>query len=496
MTFWDLVSTAADDAPDRVVVADDFGRSLTSLQLRDAAERVAAGLGVRPGQVVSWQLPTTLEAVVVLAALARVGAVQNPIIPVLRESEVALITTQLATELLIVPETWRGFSHGAMARDLDGIEVIALDLEGDVGPELRLPQSDPSELAAPPTDDDAVRWIYYSSGTTAAPKGARHTDASVMSSAVAITDHLGFGAGDRYPIAWPVTHIGGITVLTACLRAGGALVVFDRFDQTTPERMATHRPTVLGSAQPFFRAYLDAQAREGDEPLYPELRVCTAGGAPTPAEIVHELEQVFGVHGVVQAWGLTEFPMATCASPDDSSEALLLTSGRPVAGAAVRVVDGELRLRGPQCFQGYVDATLDAEAFDDDGWFRTGDLGHVDGDGNVHITGRLKDIIIRNAENISALEVESALLTHPDVVDVAVIGLPDVRTGERVAAVVVAAENSALTLEVIADHCRGQGLARQKTPEALQIVTAIPRNPMGKVLKQQLRDEFVLESQQ
>jgi len=185
--------------------------------------------------------------------------------------------------------------------------------------------------------------------------------------------------------------------------------------------------------------------------------------------------------------------MATCAFPDDSSEALLLTSGRPVAGAEVRVVDGELRLRGPQCFQGYVDAALDADAFDDDGWFRTGDLGHVDDDGNVHITGRLKDIIIRNAENISALEVEDVLLRHPAVADVAVIGTPDPRTGERVVAVVVLEPDGTVTLELLAEHCRTEGLARQKTPEALQIVDEIPRNPMGKVLKQQLKDDLVLE---
>jgi acyl-CoA synthetase (AMP-forming)/AMP-acid ligase II len=438
---------------------------------------------------VSWQVPTTLEAVVVLVALARLGATQNPIIPVLRRREVGLITTQVGTQLLIVPEVWRGFEHGAMAREIGGFDVLALDLEGEVGPELRLPMGAPSSLPESPVDDGDGRWVYFSSGTTADPKGARHTDSSLMASATAMEQHLGFGEGDVYPIAFPISHIGGIAMLAAALRSGGRLVLFDTFDPaTTGERMAAHRPTILGSAVPFFRVYLDAQRRHGDEPLFPDLRTCTAGGAPTPPEIVKELVEAFGVRGVVQSWGLTEFPIATAARPDDPPEVLAETIGKPGPGVELRVVDGELRLKGAQCFLGYLDPSLDAHAFDEDGWFRTGDLGHVDDDGNVHITGRLKDVIIRNAENISALEIEDVLLRHPDVADVAVLGMPDQRTGERVVAVLVAEAGATVTLDGLAAHCEAQGLARHKTPEQLELVSDLPRNPMGKLLKQQLKD--------
>ena len=150
--------------------------------------------------------------------------------------------------------------------------------------------------------------------------------------------------------------------------------------------------------------------------------------------------------------------------------------------------EGELRLRGPQCFLGYVDASLDAAAFDDDGWFRSGDLGTIDADGNVTVTGRIKDIIIRNAENISALEIEDALYQHPAVADVAVVAAPDHRTGERVCAFVVAAPDAdPPTIASLAQHCRGLGLAVQKCPEQLELVDALPRNSYGKVLKQELR---------
>jgi cyclohexanecarboxylate-CoA ligase len=152
--------------------------------------------------------------------------------------------------------------------------------------------------------------------------------------------------------------------------------------------------------------------------------------------------------------------------------------------------EGEIRAKAPQLMKGYLDASLDAEAFDDEGWFRTGDLGRIDADGMVTITGRVKDIIIRNMENISAKEVEDILFTHPLVADVAVIGVPDARTGERVCAVVVPAEGAMVTLADVVAHCRAAGLMTQKLPERVEVVDALPRNPTGKVLKFALRDQF------
>lgn len=488
MTYWQLVRDAAGAFPHQVVVTDDYGRALTTTQLRRAAEQVAAGLPIGPGTVVSWQLPTTLEAVVLMAALARVGAVQNPIIPTLREREVAAITRSVGTELFVTVERWRGFDHAAMARGL-GLDVVSSDLAGEPGAGLRLPSGDPAILPPEPGSSADDRWRYFSSGTTADPKGARHSDASVMASAAGIVEHLGLRRGDRYPVAWPLTHIGGITMLTACLRTGGSLVLFDTFDPTsTPGRMAVHRATVLGSAQPFFRAYVDAQHRHGTEPLFPDLRLCTAGGAPTPPELVREVGEALGVPGIVQSYGLTEFPVATCARADDPPAVLAHSAGSAAPGVEVRVVDGEVRLRGPQCFAGYVDPALDRDAFDAHGWFRTGDLGSLDADGNLSVTGRLKDVIISNAENVSALEVEDVILRHPAVAEVAVIGLPDPRTGERVVAVVVPVEGaSALGLPGLREHCRREGLAVYKLPADVRTVAAIPRNPMGKALKEALR---------
>src|SRR5690606_31587593 len=152
---------------------------------------------------------TALEAPVLMAAGARLGVVQNPIIPLLRHREVGHITRQLGTRLILVPSSWRGFDAPAMTAEL-GLETWAAEMEGVPGPDLRLPAGDPSVLPPAPTGAEEFRWAYYSSGTTADPKGARHTDASVIASSNGMIDGLGFAEGDVYPIAWPFTHIGGM----------------------------------------------------------------------------------------------------------------------------------------------------------------------------------------------------------------------------------------------------------------------------------------------
>lgn len=176
-TYWTLIADAAQRGSNRPLLDDEYGRSLTARQLHDAASETAAAFaqrGIGAGTVVSWQLPTTLETIVVMAALARLGAVQNPIIPILREHEVGFITGQVATEFLVVPEFWRGFDHGGLARALSstrGFEVITVDLAAPpVAGELRLPRASIDGLTPPPEPATDTRWIYYSSGTTAAPR--------------------------------------------------------------------------------------------------------------------------------------------------------------------------------------------------------------------------------------------------------------------------------------------------------------------------------------
>jgi acyl-CoA synthetase (AMP-forming)/AMP-acid ligase II len=292
-------------------------------------------------------------------------------------------------------------------------------------------------------------------------------------------------------------------MLAAALHVGYRLPLVEAFDaEQTPLFMAEQGATLLGTALPMFQAYLAAQRKHGDEPLFPRLRTCVGGGAPKPPGIDAVIREELGGLGVVSSWGLTEFPTATSASVDDTPEQIETTEGRASPGVELRVVgldgrecgpgeEGELRLRGPHLFLGYANAALDADALDEQGYFRTGDLGIVARTGHVTITGRLKDIIIRNAENIAASEIEDVLHLHPAIADVAVIGLPDPRTGERACAVVVLADGvTSLSLVEIAEHCRELGLAKQKVPEQLEIVDEIPRNAMAKIQKPALKKRF------
>lgn len=514
-TFWELVEEAATDRPHQVLLADDHGRTLTTTQFRDASLAVAAGLnaeGVGAATVVSWQLPTMIESLVLLAALARLGAVQNPIIPMLREREVRFITREVGTEVLIVADSWRGFDHAALANQLAAehpMKVIVIAVNGPLDADtMLLPVGDPATLPPRPADapgvgdgstnDRPVRWIYHTSGTTSDPKGARHTDWSVMHGAWTLIERMEFDHDDVYPVAFPMTHIGGAVILTTFLVTGARLVVFENFDpQTTPERMAAHGPTWLGTAVPFYNAYLAAQKRHGDEPLFPRLRGCMGGGAPVPSELHHALGAAFGVVGVIGSYGLTEFPNVTSCCAADPPEVLARSVGKPGSGIEIRSVDGEgndvavdhegeLVMRGPQQLAGYMDESLNESALFVGGWFRSGDLGRIDANGDVWITGRLKEIVIRNAENISVLEIEDVLARHPSVLEAAVIGLADTRTGERVCAVVVTRNSNVLTLDALRAFCEGLGLARHKCPEQIEHVDALPRNAMGKVKKQDL----------
>lgn len=509
-TYWDLVEAAANSEPSRVVLSDDYGRCLTCAGLHAAALQTAAALaqrGVGAGTVVSWQLPTTLEALVVMIALARLGAVQNPIIPVWRDHEIRYATGQVGSQVFIVPRMWRGFDHGRLAQTLAKereIAALILDFETVPAPDtLRLPAAGISGLPAVTSAGDSPTWVYYSSGTTAAPKGIRHSDASVIAAAAAVVDIVGIGSRDVNPLMFPVSHIGGAITLATALLTDMQLVLFDEFDAAkTPSAIAAHHPTILGSATPFFAAYISAQQRHGPRKLYPKLRGCTGGGAPISAELGRRVRETLCVPGIANSWGLTEFPIATSPRLDAPAHVLDHTVGAPARGVRVRVVgaderdvpagaEGELRLKGPQCFLGYIDSTLNADAFDADGWFRSGDQGRIDAAGNIQVTGRIKDVIIRNAENISALEVEQALAAHPSVADVAVIGVPDARTGERVCAVIVPAPGiEAVTVSALVEHCSALGLSRYKCPERVELIDALPRNLIGKVVKTELRTRF------
>lgn len=507
-SLWELVERRAAATPDALAAVDEDGRTLTWADTKAAAERAAAGLarlGIGPGDVVSWQLPTWLESKLLVLALARLGAIQNPMLPIYREREVGFVTRQARSKLLVVPSTWNGFDFEAMARGIAGQIAVEGGQLGVLVADKALPQGDPAALPQPPDpSEDTVRWYFYTSGTTADPKGAQHTDRTILASALGMNACLEVTAEDKNAVVFPFTHIGGIGWLFSALVVGFPTVYIERFDPArTIQLIQEHEVTMAGAGTPFHMAYLAAQRQlPPGERLFPKVRVYCGGGAPKPPQLHYDIKAEMGGVGIVSGYGLTEAPIIAMGTVHDTDEQLAHTEGRATGTTQLRVVtlegkeagigeEGEIRVKAPQVMKGYLDSSLDTEAFDDDGWFRTGDLGRIDAEGMVTITGRVKDIIIRNMENISAKEVEDILYTHPGVADVAVIGVPDPKTGERVCAVVVPqAGAEPVTFESMIAHCREAGLMTQKLPERLELVDALPRNPTGKILKFELRERF------
>jgi acyl-CoA synthetase (AMP-forming)/AMP-acid ligase II len=502
-TLWELVERRAAATPDAVLLIDEGGRTLTCDQFRNQAERAAAGfsaLGVRHGTRVTWELPNRFETIIASFALARLGAVQNPILHFYRHKEVGHAIGATDAEMILVPGEWNGFDFTAMVHELTA---------GSPDPPQRvdvfagLPDGDPADLPPAPADGHEVRWIYFTSGTTSDPKGVRHTDRTLITGANGLAVALDMGPDDVGSIAFPFSHIAGPDYFGTMLLAGFGAVLFEAFTPATAiPLLAEHGVTMVGGGTAFYQMYLAEQRKDPATPILPNLRKMSGGGAPMPPEIYQEVKEAFGVttcHG----YGMTECPMVCEGSPHDTDEQLANTVGKPVVGLRMRVVTdagteaapgegGEIGLKGPMVFRGYTDEEANTEAFDGEGWFRTGDLGHVRTDGHVVLTGRLKDVIIRKGENISAKEVEDLLYAHPKVGDVAVIGLPDAERGERVCAVVERAEGADdLTFDEMVAVLTDAQLMGQKVPEQLEVVDTLPRNEtLRKVLKFKLRETY------
>ncbi|MFF5479027.1 class I adenylate-forming enzyme family protein [Streptomyces sp. NPDC012935] len=486
-TLWDLATGRADRTPDRPVLLQE-DRSLSFGALRARAERVAAGLydmGVRPGTVVAWQLPTRIETALLSFALARLGAVQSPVIPFYRDREVGFALRESKAEFFAVPGEWRGFDHTEMARRLGAKGIFeAYDT---------LPDGDPSVLPPPPAEGTSVRWIYWTSGTTSDPKGVLHTDRSLIAGGSCLAHALRPTPADVGSIAFPYAHIGGPDYMVMLLLYGFPAVMFEQFALPDAlEGYRRHGVTFAGGSTAFYSMFLAEQRKlPAGEKAVPSLRLLAGGGAPKPPELYHAVVREMGVQ-LTHGYGMTEVPMITMGAPDDTAEKLATTEGRPPREMEIRIVDGEVRLRGEAVCRGYLDPAQTAAAFDEEGFLRTGDLGRLTDSGHLVLTGRLKDVIIRKGENISAKEIEDLLHRHPAVGDVAVIGLPDAARGERVCAVVEQPPGAdELTLEALTSYLRGEGLSTHKLPEQLEVVDALPRNEtLRKVLKYKLRERF------
>ena len=406
-TFSELLRKRVQATPDASMLVDPQGKRLTFAQFNEAVETLAATLyerGIGPGSMVAWQMPTRIASAVLMFALARLGAVQNPIIHLYREREVTAILKQSRPELFVVANQALGRDYAGLARTVAG----ALERPPEVLVLEELPQPRRAvALPDPPVSGDAVRWTLYTSGTTSDPKGARHTDTSIMAAAHFLAEQIEAGPADVGTVGYPIAHVGGPMYLGMVLASGMSALLLESFDP--PLAMEIFRRfgvTLSGGSTVHYLAFMAEQRKRPDRPIIPTLRLLSGGGAPKPPELYYQFRKELSQCALTHAYGMTEVPIIAQGSPRHSDEQLANTEGSLFPGAQVQIVrldgalasageEGEIRIRGPVVCKGYTDPKLNDQAFDERGFFRTGDIGLLRPDGHIVLTGLLKDVIIR-----------------------------------------------------------------------------------------------------
>lgn len=517
VTLRSLLSEAARAHPSRLAAVDyRVGRSgpvaqLTFRELDDRASRIAAGLaglGIAAGDGVAVMLPNCSQFAAAIFAIQELGAVYTGIPVSYGEREVLAILRRSRARAVVTLPGFRSAAPLELVRALRGQlvdlrHIVVLNPDelqrGEVAFD-DIAQGQPAAASGAPVDPGAVCHIGFTSGTTGEPKGVMNTHQTLEAVMRQFIDHIGreaFGDPAVVLVQSPVGHHTGFlwgVLLGAHLAA--TAVYLDRWDPAAAaEVMRRTGITVMFGAPTF----LQDLVRVAGAPL-PALRTAVVAGAPVPRGLQSEARDALGCW-VCPAWGMTEWGIGIAWHPALDSQAAG-TDGVPIARCEVRVVGangspagadtiGALQIRGPGLFLGYRDRPdANRKAFTKEGWFDTGDTASMSGDGSVTLHGRTKDIVIRGGENIPVTEVESVLYDHPEIVDVAIIGVPDERLGERAAAVVVARPGTAPQLDELNAYLRDRGVSTHFLPERLELVDALPKTASGKIRKVELRDRF------
>ncbi|CAJ1586898.1 AMP-binding protein [[Mycobacterium] wendilense] len=491
-TLADALRDAAARSPDRVLVVDGEVR-LTCAELHRQAAALAQSLlaRVQPGAVVSFMLPNWHEAAVIYLGATMAGLVVNPILPSLRDRELTFILDDVDSRMIFIPPTFRGHDYAAMLRrvtaQLSAPPEVVVVRGDEHTPYADLIDDAPQRPEFPALDPDAVRMVLYTSGTTGRAKGVLHSHNSLNALIGQLRDHWYVDPGDTFLVPSPIAHIGGSIYAFECpLLLGTTAVLMDRWEPNAAVALMTaERCSHMAGATPFLVDLLAAAERAATR--LPDLKVFICGGASVPPSLIHRATGYFERAVVSRVYGSTEVPVTTVGSmrPGDVVHAAE-TDGRPGI-ADVVLVDGEIRARGAQMLCGYLHPADNEAAFDEQGYFRTGDLGAWVDDDYLVVTGRAKDIIIRNGENISPKEIEDLLIALPEIAEIAVVGLPDARTGERSCAVIVPGPAGPPDLDRLRRALLAHGVAKFKIPEQVEIWEQLPKNDAGKVLKHRIR---------
>ncbi|HEY4020655.1 MAG TPA: AMP-binding protein [Pseudonocardiaceae bacterium] len=452
-----------------------------------AAVRLAE-LGVEPGDRVAILLPNGWEYVAGYLGIQLAGAIALPVNTRFTASEIAYVLADSGTKVVLTDATTAPLVTGAVAVDVGGIVTA---------PRREI---DPAGLPGLLRHGEDVAQLLYTSGTTGRPKGAMQTHANLLFNAGTVRSLIGAGPGERTLIVAPLFHATGlVSQLVAFLSAGACCVLVGAFKADAVLRLLVdERITVLGGVAAMLRLMLTVEG--ADEADLSALRLFVMGGSPVPETFPAEMAARLPKLALGNVWGLTEATSIVTYTDAEDYLARPWSVGRAVDGVDVRIsldgrrpvdlrnVAGELCVRGPIVTAGYwANPTATATTYTE-GWLHTGDVGSIDADGYIRVLDRLKDMIIRGGENIYSVEVENALAAHPDIAEVAVIGVPDPIFDERVRAVVVPRPGSAPTVASVREHAATL-LADYKVPAEVRFAAALPRNPAGKVLKRRLAEE-------
>ncbi|MGW1012775.1 FadD3 family acyl-CoA ligase [Streptomyces termitum] len=501
-----LVRAAALRYGEREAVVDGRAR-VSYAELAARVERAAAACvaaGVRTGDRVALWAPNSLDWITAALGAVTAGAVLVPLNTRFKGAEAADVLARSRARLLFVTGTFLGTSYVASLRRA-GVPLPHLErtvVLGDTAPDEaewttwkeflaegdRI-SADRVRARADAVDPDSPSDVVYTSGTTGRPKGAVITHAQTLRCYHDWADIAGLAEGDRYLIVNPFFHTFGYKAgVLACLMRGAVIVPQSVFAvDTVLANIAAERITVLPGPPTLHQSLLDHPARAAHD--LSSLRLVVTGAAVVPLLLVERLRSELGVGTVLTAYGLSEASgLVTMCRRGDPAETVATTSGRPVPGTEVRISDtGEVLVRGHNVMRGYFeDEAATAEAVDADGWLRTGDVGVLDEAGNLRITDRLKDMFIVGGFNAYPAEIEQLLGLHPDIADVAVVGVPDPRLGEVGKAFAVRRPGARLTADDLIAWSRRE-MANYKVPRQVEFVPELPRNASGKVVKGELR---------
>ncbi|HEY9557045.1 MAG TPA: long-chain fatty acid--CoA ligase [Acidimicrobiales bacterium] len=471
-------------------------------------ERLAATVhalraaGVEQGDRVAFAASNRTEVIEVMAATLHLGGIFVPLNTRLSAAELRFITLDAGAKViladsamatLLAPERAAlGVDHALRLPDVDEVQdgwQAVSELTGG-----------PIDPLGPPADTspDDVAVLMYTSGTTGQPKGAMITHGNIVATVHNLMLLIPMGPDSGMLAMAPLFHVGAMALVLGTLATGGRVVILPAFTPTAVFDAIEAQPVTFTFGVPAMFQAMTTDPRFEAADLSSVLLMCA--GAPVPESLLHQyLER--GAK-VTQGYGLTESTAVVSLLESDFATAKLGSAGMPYPLTAVQLrdpegavitdagVDGEIWIRGRNVVRGYWNRPDDTAALlDEDGWLRTGDAGHLDADGFLYITDRIKDMLITGGENVYPAEVEKVLAGHPDIADVAVIGTPDEQWGEVVTAIVVPRPGASVDLDAVQAYAREQ-LGGYKVPRRLHLTEELPRNASGKVLKRDLRAEL------